>query len=373
MSLGIALGVRRLLGMLRGWLLLVAGCYDSYELEAPRLPPPAGESPSVVAAGASNSCAIVSDRSLHCWGDGRAEPRLEVPGGVLDMSNDGACLLLEGGLVDCGFATFASAALRPLDAAVVRTSLTQLCVVSNAGLLRCGPSLAELDTMFEGVRDVSVGREHACVIASGSEVRCWGSNASAQTADEGTQMVEPPGVVRSIEGRAEQISAGEEHTCVVANGRIHCWGRNAEGQLGDGRLDAHERCYDANLDVAFDCAYEPVRVAEIDDAVQVSAGLFHTCALRASGQIACWGSNAFGRLGDGFLNHGNICGDADCSPAPRRVAGIEDGRQVAAGRLHTCALEGPTGVRCWGANFTGQLGDGSFAHRSEPVVVPLLP
>lgn len=93
----------------------------------------------------------------------------------------------------------------------------------------------------------------------------------------------------------------------------------------------------------------------------VAAGGYHTCALTTAGAVLCWGANQAGQLGDGTtLAHGT----------PRVVKGLT-GVVVAisAGSAHTCALLAGGGVQCWGANWAGQLGDGSTTARLEPVPV----
>ena len=91
--------------------------------------------------------------------------------------------------------------------------------------------------------------------------------------------------------------------------------------------------------------------------VNVAAGGNDTCVLLANKGVRCWGADGQGQLGDGN-------GTDRASPLAIDVAA--DVTAVATGSAHTCVLSSDGGVRCWGANARGQLGDGTTTARATP-------
>ena len=142
-----------------------------------------------------------------------------------------------------------------------------------------------------------------------------------------------------------RMGLGARHSCaVVYDSRIFCWGEDGDLQLGnDGfRIDSAT----------------PVQVAGITDAVAVTAGNGHTCALRSGGGVKCWGAGSSGRLGN------NSSSDQG---TPVDVFGPLTGvSAIAAGSAHTCAVTSAGGLKCWGNNGRGQIGNGTTNQANIP-------
>ena len=145
-----------------------------------------------------------------------------------------------------------------------------------------------------------------------------------------------------------ELVAGGAHSCArTEGGDVYCWGDNALGQLGNGTMGGTPR---------------PSRVAlpAGGAAIDVSAGLDHTCAVvdpgPAENEIWCWGDNADGQLGTSV-----VTGSTATPVIAEGFGGLGGIGEVAAGGQHTCILArsdgAPAGdVWCTGNDDAAQLG-----------------
>jgi len=197
-------------------------------------------------------------------------------------------------------------------------------------------------------RQVSAGGWHTCAIRSNKTLWCWGYNGSGQLGIGGTTNNNTPQQV-GIDTNWTAVSAGGSHTCgTKIDNTLWCWGGNADGQVGDGS--------NTNRDTP-----TQVGIDEWSTGVSaISAGDYHTCAIKTDGSLWCWGKNNYGQLGIGNTTSKNT---------PTRVGTDNNWQSVFAGGSHTCAIKTDGSLWCWGRNTYGQLGDGTNADRYTPVRV----
>lgn len=158
------------------------------------------------------------------------------------------------------------------------------------------------------------------------------------------------------------ISGGYEHTCaiygVVAGsdddyGQVMCWGENSDGRCGDSSGFGESQ------------ARHPLVVADLNDAVAISAGGTQSCALRANGEVVCWGGNRFGELD--FVTE-----DGSFAPVTRTFppSAAAERVQLAAGGTSaggtTCARDQNQELWCWGRNHDNQIRTGESEAQDVP-------
>jgi uncharacterized repeat protein (TIGR01451 family) len=315
-----------------------------------------GSGVTAIAAGEYHTCALTSGGGVKCWGfngygelgDGTTTQRttpVDVSGlgsgvSAISAGHGYTCALTSGGGVKC----WGDNQYGQLGDGTT-TQRTTPVDVSGLG---------------SGVAAISAGAFHTCALTSGGGVKCWGDNLDGDLGDGTTTQRTTPVDVSGLGSGVASISAGYYHTCALTSGGgVKCWGDPADGQLGDGTTTVRTT---------------PVAVSGLGSGVAaISAGAFHTCALTTGGGVKCWGYNGNGQLGDGTSSGPQTCAGSPCSTTPVDVSGLGSGvTAIAAGGYHTCALTSGGGVKCWGANYAGQLGDGTTTQRTTPVDVVAL-
>ncbi|MBN1607596.1 MAG: hypothetical protein JW940_13245 [Polyangiaceae bacterium] len=258
-----------------------------------------------ISAGEVHSCAVVSDGTLRCWG-----------------SN------LYG----------------------------QLGV--DAGALLTTPRAVPGQ---ENVKSVAVGWAHTCVLFRDGTVKCWGADYNGNIGcPNPTATFDPMQCTAFPSGSTVvEIAGGGEHACArKSDGTLECWGRNDYGAVGDGTSGLAASGLNPHR-------YTPVAVLGIQDAIAITTGIWHSCAVSGSGAVLCWGYNGLGNLGTGDTTDHAV-------PAPVVTLGdsnVGAALAVSASCCHTCALMQDGAIRCFGSNEFGQLGDGTTLESHVPVSV----
>ena len=254
-------------------------------------------------------------------------------------------------------------------------------------------------TFGGSVAQIATGYSHTCALLANRTVECWGSNAAGQLGDGTLTNRRTPVIVAGLSS-VTAIAAGI-HTCaLLADTTVRCWGSNTAGELGNGTISQNSPT--------------PVAVTGLTGVTAIGIGQHDTCALLADGSVRCWGFNGLGSSGtarrragpsrlrcpalaarrrspSAAITHapsllippsgaGATTRPVSWAMARRRpgstpvaVTGLSGVIALAsgdnAGDDQTCALLTGGTVKCWGSNFSGQLGDGTTTDRLAPTLV----
>lgn len=189
------------------------------------------------------------------------------------------------------------------------------------------------------LQSLSVGGEFNCA-KTGDQIQCWGHNDYGQlsqpsSVDKRSYLTTP--AYAQFSSPVEGIEVGHSHACAIVTGNVYCWGANIDRQLGKATSQDQSPQY--------------VKVENINrGASKLALGTNHSCAI-VNGEVYCWGSNSFGKLGTSQ-------GAGDYAAAKVKIgtslnlSGVSD---LALGRDHSCAISGEK-LYCWGQNTLGALG-----------------
>ena len=340
-------------------------------------------------------CALFEDGQIKCWGYNGlgqlGQGHTSTIGNAANQMGDNLSY------IDLGAG---------VSAQQVSTGYRQTCAITDAGQVKCwgynghgalgygdtnhrgdsanemGDNLTPVDlgTNAQGqphtAKDLDAGTYHTCAILDDDRVKCWGYNShgelglghNSHMGDGPNEMGNSLGYAPLGTGRtATAITTGYHHSCAVLdNGDLKCWGYNGYGQLGQGHtsnLGDHANELGDNLN--------PINLGAGRTATQVGIGWTYTCALLDNSRVKCWGANNYGQLGRGntatYGTSPSHMGDnlpyvdlgTDASGDPLLVENIW------VDVYNVCAELQQGGLKCWGYNGNGQLGQGHTSNLGD--------
>jgi alpha-tubulin suppressor-like RCC1 family protein len=311
---------------------------------------------AAIAAGHSHTCAVTTAGAAKCWGDNWGR---QLGNGAEDKYRQ-----------NTGRSTPVDVVGLSSGVTEVAAGYTHTCALTASGAMLCwgeGPGVdsgvpVPVPGLASGVVGIAAGRANSVVLTGDGRVKYWGR--------DGQQMVCPPGpvcyfqpvgfgtprdasflpggvtAIATATGR-DALYSFDYNLCALApGGRVMCWGGDQS---------------------------PPGQLASSVDLEQLAAGVSaiamggdHSCVLAAGGIAQCWGRNDRGQLGNGRTSL--------LSEGPTAVVGLATGMvEIAAGGGHTCAVSAAGDLACWGKNDKGQLGDGGAGYQSTPVLVMASP
>ena len=244
--------------------------------------------------------------------------------------------------------------------------------------------------------NLATGWDFACAIEKGTgDTYCWGDNYYGEVGI-GTHMTNELPAHIANDPKFQELTAGDQHVCGIANGSAYCWGNNEFGQLGDGQDSWTTTSPDK---------WSPTLVPIYGGWTHLSAGTGFTCGLQSGASVKCWGYNWDGEMGNGTssqavpsptsvytswssgtltslstdaigntmctidqvggawcwgLNSGSIINSSSTGSylRPVPIVGGESFTQIATGSNHACAIDTQSTVYCWGQDYNGQTANG---------------
>lgn len=314
---------------------------------------------------------------------------------------------------------------------MVRGGSSHTCVLLKSGALQCwgrnnegelgnGTTTTQCSITPVNVSGITTatqlgsGGNFNCVVLASGAVQCWGQNDHGQLGNGTTTNSSTPVGVQGIGGTAIEVELGIQHACArLTNGSVKCWGRNHVGELGNGTTVDSHTAVTANIGsvsqisagAEFACARRangttfcwgrnnegqlgigtsdfnvhptPTQVSTVLDAVDLGSGWYHTCIRRATQGLRCWGRDDHGQIGNGTVVPlqvvGGCPGGCFGGVTTPAAVGIFDGTQFMMGQIYTCVRRAAGTLSCWGDNQFGEMGDGTTTDRTTPIAVPSVP
>jgi alpha-tubulin suppressor-like RCC1 family protein len=201
---------------------------------------------------------------------------------------------------------------------------------------------------LSGMISVDGGFSHSIALLENGKVLAWGNNNTRQLGNDSIKQssflpvyVNGPGDETYLTN-VIAVSAGKHHSVALcSDGTVWTWGTNTDGQLGNDKLPGQMQSRPAQVVNSDGTGF-------LTDIVAISAGSYHTLALKKNGTVLSWGKNDSGQLGLGL--------NADNYQTPLPINELTGITHISAGESHSLARKSNGTLWAWGNNESGQLG-----------------
>ena len=300
-----------------------------------------------ICAESDNTCALMEDGVVKCWGDNlygqlgngsMGGGYAYTPSDVIGLGGKAvqvecgrryACALLEDGRVMCWGDGGSGQLGNGVD--------LDLCVDWYSCIQ---PEPAEVVGLGEEIDFLATGLNETCSAKAQGELYCWGHGLVLGGSGPDPLSSSIPIHIASFSSDVTQIEMNS-HSCVrTEEGSIFCWGSNSHGEVGNGEVEYAQ--------------WDPVEIGPFSpQSLSVECNGDQTCINPEDGSVKCWGGNKYGQIGNGEWGHDVI------SATPVDVIGLESDFVVSlcGGTMHTCAIMDDGSMKCWGRGSSGRLGN----------------
>jgi len=196
---------------------------------------------------------------------------------------------------------------------------------------------------------VIIGTNNAAGVTSNNELLVWGLNSLGQLG-LGDTLYRTVAVSHPDKYWSKVFGGANTTFAIKTDGTLWGWGSSSAGQLGNNSAISRS---------------SPVQISSATDWHYVSCGLDFTLALRGSSSsytLWAWGNNNVGQLGDGTKIS---------KSSPVQIGSGNDWSYISAGSNAAVGIRSANNyIWAWGANTSGQLGDGTAISKSSPIQIP---
>jgi alpha-tubulin suppressor-like RCC1 family protein len=328
----------------------------------------AGKTVVATASGAYHNLALCADGTMAAWGNNDY--------GQLGINSSGskavpAAVMQAGVLAGKRVSVIAASNTRSValcdDGTIAAWGQGYYGQLGNGGTSQqTAPVLVDRTGVLTGktATAIAAGGSHNLALCSDGTLVAWGRNNSGQLGDGSTLDGTVPVLVNRtgvLAGKTvTAIAAGGSHSLALcSDGTLAAWGNNNSGQLGD----------NSSTSRSLPVAVFRTGVLSGKTITGMACGEAFSLVVCTDGTLVAWGNNNSGQLGIGTTNSSLL-------PVLVNRTGVLAGKTVvavAAGSSHSLARCSDGNLATWGYNSNGQLGNGTSTNSTVPVLVSKSP